>query len=711
MKRFFWAFATISLLLFSVQGYSQTLTFCGSTDNDLFLQLRAEGFDLQLASSPEEAIANAPEKSGVIIVSDSYPKVSLSIDNKIYNLAKRKGIKLYVEYPASFPGIKIADDIFHATLERGVVTSESFPPLKPMDILGINDCYTLQVKVQNPLIVLARVAGYDKAEYGIDDVKSYPLLFEKENCMIALTKLSNFKTGRYGPNDSWKAVWSHLISWLTGDNFKFNQWLSDVTPMYSLDEKLPNQAKELMIQKGIDWFFKGRFLIHPSWKDRWLNFQGNGSMPVGRDIPQTLPSGDGSLGMLEGHASNIYYDGTEDYRYWIRCDVQAETAYALAAGGRYLNIAKYDSVAQTLINFIFSGSNFRIGPRADKSSSAYGLLGWSYTHPDVFYADDNARSVLGLIGASAFLQTDKWDKEIVENIIANYRVSSKNGFYSEGGAMHQKKIIDEGWQKLSGREELRHIQPHYESWMWACYLWLYDKTKYEPLLEKAKAGIRLTMEAYPDGWKWTNGIQQERARMILPLAWLVRVEDTPEHRKWLDIIVNKLLENQQECGAIQEELGAGKGSYGRTLSNSEYGVAEAPLIFNNGDPVADMLYTTNFAYFALNEASKATGNKKYEDAVLKMSDFLTRIQVNSNRHPDLDGAWFRAFDYNRWDYWASNADHGWGAWSTLTGWIQSWIITTQILVEQETSYWESTKNSGVEKYMDETVDLMLPCIK
>lgn len=37
------------------------------------------------------------------------------------------------------------------------------------------------------------------------------------------------------------------------------------------------------------------------------------------------------------------------------------------------------------------------------------------------------------------------------------------------------------------------------------------------------------MENYPEGWKWTNGIQQERARMILPLAWLVQVQDTPEH--------------------------------------------------------------------------------------------------------------------------------------------------------------------------------------
>ena len=42
------------------------------------------------------------------------------------------------------------------------------------------------------------------------------------------------------------------------------------------------------------------------------------------------------------------------------------------------------------------------------------------------------------------------------------------------------------------------------------------------------------MTAYPNEWRWNNGIQQERTRMLIPLAWLVRVEDSPEHRDWLE---------------------------------------------------------------------------------------------------------------------------------------------------------------------------------
>ena len=211
------------------------------------------------------------------------------------------------------------------------------------------------------------------------------------------------------------------------------------------------------------------------------------------------------------------------------------------------------------------------------------------------------------------------------------------------------------------------------------------------------------MEAYPDKWKWTNGIQQERARMVLCLAWLVRIEDTPQHRAWLDTIVQKLLENQQPSGAIREELGNSSGLFGKTPSNKAYGLHEAPLISENGDPVSDMLYSCNFAFFGLNEAAHATGNAQYKKAVEKLSDFMTRIQVRSNTHSDLDGAWFRAFDYNRWDYWASNADAGWGAWCTLTGWIQSWIIGTQVLVENNNSYWDITQKINMKKAMDDSI--------
>ena len=117
-----------------------------------------------------------------------------------------------------------------------------------------------------------------------------------------------------------------------------------------------------------------------------------------------------------------------------------------------------------------------------------------------------------------------------------------------------------------------------------------------------------------------------------------------------------------------------------------------------------VLYTCNFGFFALNEAYKATG--KYKDAVESLADFLIRIQVKSDKHEDLDGCWFRAFDYERWDYWASNADDGWGAWCTLTGWIESWIGVTEKFVDDNSCYWDITKNMEMKSFLNKSLWLI-----
>lgn len=688
---------------------NKTIYYCGSEQNEVYQLLKSEGFKLIIFDSPEVMIENATNGSGAVIVCDTYPMSPLEITQETYKLAQQKKIRLYLEYPDKLPDVCVEKETFHASLERGVITSDKLMNLEPMDIIGVNDCYTRVAKVNDPLIVLACVAGFDQAEYGIEDVESYPLLCEKDNILIAFTKLSNFRTGRYEPLGAWQSVWKYIISFVTNDSdFTFStEWPSDVRPTYSREQSLPADAGKDMISRGLEWFFNGRFFIDPSWKKLQLERQGDGLMPVARALPADSKVGNGSMGILEGHASNIYYDGEQDFRYWLRADVQGEVAFALAAGGKSLNNSTYEEVSKNLMEYVLKKSAFRAGKRIDPSSPVYGLIGWSDTHPYVFYADDNARLVLGLIGASAFMDYDRWNKEIIENILANFRLSNVNGFFGNGGRLEEPQILEKGWQYYAKRLELVNPHPHFESWMWACYLWLYDKTGYQPLLEKAEKAIRLTMENYPEGWKWTNGIQQERARMILPLAWLVRVQDTSEHREWLDQVVSRLLENQQISGAIREELGnSSTGTFGKAKSNKDYGVTEAPLISHNGDPVADMLYTSNFAFFSLNEAARATGNTQYQEAVEKLSDFLIRIQVKSDRYAHLDGAWYRAFDYNRWDYWASNADHGWGAWSTLTGWIQSWIIGTQVLIEDDTSFWDKTKGVSMKPHMDEVIQTM-----
>ena len=462
--------------------------------------------------------------------------------------------------------------------------------------------------------------------------------------------------------------------------------------MYGRTAPLPATARLTSIRKGVQWFDNGRFLIHPSWRADWEKYGSNGLKPVGPPVSQSKPSGDGSLGILEGHTSTILYDGSQLYRYWMRADVQGEASMTLAAAGRLLNNEKYKQESANILNYLFKTSNMRAGAKNDPASPAYGLIGWATTNAGTFYGDDNSRAILGAIAASSYLHTDEWDKQLAEAIMGNFRTTGRQGF--RGERLEEGDIIKNGWPFYYNRD-LRHPSPHFESWMWACYLWLYSKTKYEPLLARTKEAIRITMESYPDKWLWGSSLQTQRARMILPLAWLIRIEDTEEHRRWLDRIATDMLSYQDSCGAIREEIGKGKGMFKELKKNSDYGADEGSLIFRNGEKISCQLYTNNFALFSLNEAARATEDPRYVNATRRLSDYLTRIQVQSSKHKDLDGAWFRAFDYGKWDYWASNSDAGWGAWCTLTGWIQSWIVTTQVQIQEKQSFWELTKTSGI----------------
>jgi hypothetical protein len=166
---------------------------------------------------------------------------------------------------------------------------------------------------------------------------------------------------------------------------------------------------------------------------------------------------------------------------------------------------------------------------------------------------------------------------------------------------------------------------------------------------------------------------------------------------------------QDRSGALREELGGpGMGSYGPPRTNEDYGKHEATLLQENGDPICDMLYTTNFAFLGLHEAAAATGDELFGRAEDELAEFLCRVQTRSEDHPELDGAWYRAFDFRRWDYWGSNADAGWGVWSIESGWTQGWIVSVLGLRRLGTSLWDLSGGTGIGKNFDALLGAMLP---
>jgi hypothetical protein len=681
------------------------LTFCCAADNDLFKSLVTGRKVPPRYDSPTEAVRRAPLKSGVLILADSYPAAPTEISGGLLKEATAKNLRLFIEYPAAIPGIKFGAPR-GIRWERLVVASDdSNLGLPKMHLLALHDCQVLPAESANPLLVIARVAGFDTAVYGLPKEK-FPILFETENgVLISTTKLSNYVTARYAPFEDWLTVWRHILSRLDPAGSPHKLVAKPVVrPAYREDEPLPANAEELAVARFAHWLRQSRLLVP---KDRAPQFheQMRAGVELGELPPADAPVGDGSLGILEGYASQIKPDGSQMQRLPIRADCQAESAATLALHASLSGDRRSRQIAKNLLDFLYFESEMHRGDRGNAKHPAFGMISWGAIAPAwqvANYGDDNARTLLATMAASASLDSNAWDASMLKALLANLRTTGKLGF--RGDRIDMPQIQQHGWRHYHDSETVNY-SPHFEAYLWACYLWAFDKTGEQEFLEKSKVGIRMMIDAYPSEWRWGDDV--ERAHMLLPLAWLIRVEDTPEHRKWLKRVSDDLLAHQTPCGAIPVRLrGTGAGHYLVPSTNEAYGTSETPLIQKNGDPVSDQLYTVGFALLGLREAIAATGDGALKAAEDRLAEYVVRIQVRSESLPYLEGTWFRAFDFDRWDYWGSSADMGWGVWCAEAGWGPAWNGIALALRPKHTSLWDLPAGSKLNDHLGEIKKLM-----
>jgi hypothetical protein len=695
-------------------------------DNDVVRVLTEAGAKVARFDDAATAVALAPPGAGVLVLADQYPQQTTRLAAELFDQARDRKLRLYVEYPSSVPGLKFGEPQTLKTghwgniLERTVVASDAFGgALKKHRILMIHDCHYLPVEASQPHLVVARVAGYDDALYGLPNSDVHPILFEHPagGVLVATTKLSQFVTGRYAPLDAWEPVWRMILKWVQPEAaVPPLRWKPTVRPSFAQKAELPADVERQALQRGAEWYRKSGLLVHPSWQARYDLPSNQG--PATADWPdghragpgaaRSGASGDGSLGLLEGFRSKIYHDGSQPVLWWRRSDNHGESAGALALAGSVLKQPEFSRIGSNLADWLTGNSVLYNGSFADPKHPAFGLAGWNDVPRyfggangyDQIWGDDNARAWLGLLRTAAALGTDRFDERLAQQLLAMLRLTGRKGFAVQH--IETPALAGGGWEgQFKGSYE--DLSPHYQAYVQACLLWGAKATGFPLSRERAAMGIRRMMEVYPKSWTATNDqFNQERARMLLPLAWLVRLDDTPEHREWLRRVATDLTGDMDSCGAILTKIKQGP------ASNDAYGTGETTLVQANGDPNTDLLYTVNFALVGLHEAAAATGEGLYRDAADKMVRFLCRVQVQSEAQPQLDGGWFRGFDYHRWEYWGSDADIGWSLYSMETGWISGEVLSVLALRQMKTSLWDLTATSTIPHHFKVWRGRMLP---
>jgi hypothetical protein len=670
---------------------------CQTGQNDILAALSASGVEVVRCKTPEAAIDKAPSGAATLILAGGTAGRPAEINAACLERAEKKGLKLYVEF-AYLPGDERKEPV-KPQWERTVVSSPEFGPgLAEMRILSTHATPFLPRRVPRPWLVVGRVAGFDTAVFGLPKDASALLYQAKPGLIVATANLSEFLTGRYAPSAAWVQVWKTILAHLGIEGVNLNAHAS-VRPAYDRGAKLNKDAEAKAAKLGRRWFTNAKMLIDASWTDQYARA---GAYPD-RVVPP---------GVMEGFSSTIETDGSQPERWWVRADCNGETAMAFA-----LSRDKTEQkIGANIADFLLFKSVQTQAERSDPQHASCGLIGWNNVEKywgnldgfKVFYGDDNARAILGIMAAAGALKIDRWDEGILRTLLGNLRTTGKLGFRTD--RLEQDDVEKNGWRAYWDGAPVNYA-PHFEAYSWACFLWAYDKTKFKPFLDRTLAGIKATMEVDRKQWRWGGGTI-ELSRMLLPLAWLVRVDDTPEHRRWLTSVADALIADQDASGALIEKLGNLSGDYfGAPRSNEAYGTTETPIIQENGDPLADNLYSCNFAFLGLNEAYAATKDVRYKEACDKLAGFLCRIQIRSKGRPELDGAWFRAFDFRNWDYWGSNGDAGWGAWSIESGWTVTWIVSVLEMRRTGTSLWDLTASSQIQKQMAKLRPLMMPGIE
>lgn len=685
-------------------SFPLSLGVVGSADCDLIGVLESAGVRCHVFDSVQAAVDSAAATGAIAVLASAYPQQHTRLEAADYAKIRQKQLRVYIEFPESLPQLGAGQLRAASRLERGIVMGEAFAPELAAGSLLLVSARTLSCfKVEEPLLAIGKVAGFDTLAYPLAETAVDALLFHlpESDVLVATTRLSQMRQGRFMPHRSWEVIWAYILRWLLPQLEENPSWQPLVRASFSEQENLPQAAVQQALQRGVDWFANScQFVPASAQAEAFYQEQ----VADSHRIVSQWQGADGSAGVLEGFVSQIDADGLQPVRWWRRADCNGEVAGACALVGAVLKNPAVQQTGENLANWLYFKSNMLQGERADATNPAYGLVGWNdrprygqFAEEDgwgVYYGDDNARVFLGTLAVAGALGSSDWDRLLVRGILANLRTTGRHGL--RRNSIFHTQLVQNGWRYYFNETQAisRQFSPHYQCYLWACYLWLYEHTKDPMLLEYALSGIRALMDSYPQGWHWTNGIQQERARMLLVLAWLVRVQDTPEHRGWLEKMTAEVLKFQVGCGAISEQIGETEGKYGPPASHADYGKQEASLLQQNGDPVADQLYTTNFAFLGLHEAAAATGSPYYKEAADKLAEFFIRSQARSEQS-ELDGAWFRAFDFKRWENWGSDSDGGWAAWCVETGWTQAWILAVLSMRELGTSLWQLHSGEGI----------------
>ena len=552
----------------------------------------------------------------------------------------KKGKRLFAEAVGSWDGIYSAEPA-DTTRKRLIVTANAdIPGLETGDLLDDNCNAACRPWYRVPgmktlLVYRDHIAAHRRLADFKEEPDDFPGLWTVgDNVMMSSFTLRDFNRARFAPLNTWRKLAAFIARWLTGCAAAV---FPEPVVRYGLDDDLSSGS-----------VFETRLNLTT---DRGI-----------ARLEGFLVDG-GRGGIREGLRHNILPDGRQLTADTVRTDCCGEAAGAFMLYGLLSGDKRYTAAAENLFDFVF-------GPMQITGGYFDGMLRWTDTAWQVCYQDDAARAVLPALYECLFLGNKKRFPAVCRALDFLVKTTAKDGCRVPRTDM---PALDADALAALARAEHGLPSAHYNAYYHAALLLAYEIGGNGVYRDVAVRGLETIMSLYPDT-KREQSETEELCRLVLPLAELYRVTGEERHLGYLRRVTDDLAALRHPSGGYREW------DTGYKAKCSRESMGECSLLTENGDPVADLLYSVNWLPAGFAFAYRATGDERYLEMWRGIAEFFIRTQAVSD-DPVLNGLWCRAFDMDLGEVYGCPHDVGWAPHCSESGWTDAEILMGLMLIK------------------------------
>ena len=555
-----------------------------------------------------------------------------------------KGKRIYVEAVNSFLGIYSANAV-NTTQSRlicAVPEENGIPGLALGDLLDDESNKMMEpywtVEGYKPLLVYkAHIIAHSHLNATEEEIlqDSKPGLWMiGENVMMTSFQLCNFNKARFAPREAWQKLIRYIAKWITGSE---PARMPAPVLQYGTDGDLTDDAvfekcRREAIDRGMEWLRE--FLVD-----------------------------EGRGGILEGLRHNINPDGVQAIADCVRTDCSGEASGAFKFYAKFAGDATSRKTGENIDSFIY-------GPMQIHGGLFDGLMRWTESAWQVCYPDDAARAILPSLYDCLFLGNTATFPAAECALDLLLKITPKDGCGI--WRLDMPGVTEESLAKIAEAENGSH-SAHYTAFYHAALLFGYKYSGKAVYLETAKKGLETLMSVYPETSR-EQSETEEMCRLVLPLAALYDATGEEKHREMLYRVVRDLEVHKHPMGGFCEW------DTGYKAACSRESMGECSLLTENGDPVADMLYSSNWLPIGFAYAYYVTGDKWFAGLWRDIIGFCMKSQVISGDRK-TNGSWCRGFDMDLREAYGCPHDVGWAANASESGWTNAEILMGMMMPE------------------------------